>query len=65
MARGHQLAYSRQERFVDEVGALCEWMATRLGLDVPLHLTAFHPDWKMRMFHRLRLPLSNGPVRSR
>jgi hypothetical protein len=31
-----------------EVGALCEWVATRLGPDVPLHLTAFHPDWKMR-----------------
>jgi pyruvate formate lyase activating enzyme len=30
-----------------EVGALCEWVATRLGPDVPLHLTAFHPDWKM------------------
>jgi pyruvate formate lyase activating enzyme len=31
-----------------EVAALCEWVATRLGPDVPLHLTAFHPDWKMR-----------------
>jgi pyruvate formate lyase activating enzyme len=31
-----------------EVGALCEWVATRLGPDVPLHFTAFHPDWKMR-----------------
>ena len=24
------------------------WMAENLGLDVPLHFTAFHPDWKMR-----------------
>jgi len=31
-----------------EVGALSEWVANRLGLDVPLHFTAFHPDWKMR-----------------
>jgi pyruvate formate lyase activating enzyme len=31
-----------------EVGALCEWVASRLGPDVPLHFTAFHPDWKMR-----------------
>ena len=31
----------------DELATLCEWMATRLGPDVPLHLTAFHPDWKM------------------
>jgi pyruvate formate lyase activating enzyme len=30
-----------------ELAALCEWMAERLGPDVPLHLTAFHPDWKM------------------
>ncbi|MGH6867091.1 MAG: AmmeMemoRadiSam system radical SAM enzyme [Methyloceanibacter sp.] len=31
-----------------EVGALSEWVVGRLGPDVPLHLTAFHPDWKMR-----------------
>ena len=30
-----------------EVGALSEWMMERLGPDVPLHFTAFHPDWKM------------------
>jgi pyruvate formate lyase activating enzyme len=31
-----------------EVGALSEWVMERLGPDVPLHFTAFHPDWKMR-----------------
>jgi pyruvate formate lyase activating enzyme len=31
-----------------EVGRLSEWVAERLGPDVPLHFTAFHPDWKMR-----------------
>jgi pyruvate formate lyase activating enzyme len=31
-----------------EVGALSEWVVERLGPDVPLHFTAFHPDWKMR-----------------
>jgi pyruvate formate lyase activating enzyme len=31
-----------------EVGALSEWVAERLGPDVPLHFTAFHPDWRMR-----------------
>jgi pyruvate formate lyase activating enzyme len=31
-----------------EVGALSDWVAERLGPDVPLHFTAFHPDWKMR-----------------
>jgi pyruvate formate lyase activating enzyme len=31
-----------------ELHALCGWVATALGPDVPLHFTAFHPDWKMR-----------------
>ena len=30
-----------------EIGALCAWMMRELGPDVPLHFTAFHPDWKM------------------
>jgi len=30
-----------------EVGELCEWVARELGPDVPLHFTAFHPDYKM------------------
>jgi pyruvate formate lyase activating enzyme len=32
----------------DETKAMAEWIAEHLGLDVPLHFTAFHPDWKMR-----------------
>jgi len=31
-----------------EISAQCDWMAERLGPDVPMHFTAFHPDWKMR-----------------
>jgi pyruvate formate lyase activating enzyme len=31
-----------------EVAALSEWVMTHLGPEVPLHFTAFHPDWKMR-----------------
>ncbi len=30
-----------------EVGALCDWVVKRLGPDVPLHFSAFHPDYKM------------------
>ena len=30
-----------------EIDAECRWIATELGPDVPLHFTAFHPDWKM------------------
>jgi pyruvate formate lyase activating enzyme len=31
-----------------EITAESEWIADNLGLDVPLHFTAFHPDFKMR-----------------
>jgi pyruvate formate lyase activating enzyme len=31
-----------------EIAAESEWIMTHLGPDVPLHFTAFHPDWKMR-----------------
>jgi pyruvate formate lyase activating enzyme len=31
-----------------EVQALSRWVMEHLGPDVPLHFTAFHPDWKMR-----------------
>jgi pyruvate formate lyase activating enzyme len=30
-----------------EIGALSKWLAKELGPDVPLHFSAFHPDWKM------------------
>lgn len=31
----------------DEIKRLSEWFIKNLGSDVPLHFTAFHPDWKM------------------
>ena len=31
----------------EELEAECRWIRERLGPDVPLHFTAFHPDWKM------------------
>jgi pyruvate formate lyase activating enzyme len=31
-----------------EIDALTRWVAAHLGCDVPLHFTAFHPDYKMR-----------------
>jgi len=30
-----------------ELEALSKWIFERLGPDVPLHFSAFHPDWKM------------------
>jgi pyruvate formate lyase activating enzyme len=32
---------------VEEVDRLCDWFVHALGPDVPLHFTAFHPDFKM------------------
>jgi pyruvate formate lyase activating enzyme len=32
----------------EEVRAMCRWVVENLGPDVPMHFTAFHPDWKMR-----------------
>jgi pyruvate formate lyase activating enzyme len=31
----------------EELEALTSWVMDKLGPDVPLHFTAFHPDWKM------------------
>lgn len=36
-----------QNDSVPEIEALAAWVARELGPDVPLHFTAFHPDWKM------------------
>ena len=30
-----------------EIEALTQWVVEQLGPDVPIHFTAFHPDWKM------------------
>src|SRR5574341_1484850 len=31
----------------EELQAMTQWIGRELGLDVPLHFTASHPDWKM------------------
>jgi len=36
-----------QNDSAEEVTKLCDWFAENLGPDVPLHFTAFHPDFKM------------------
>ena len=38
-----------------ELKALSNWVAGELGPDVPLHFTAFHPDWKMNDLPRTPL----------
>jgi pyruvate formate lyase activating enzyme len=32
----------------EETEAMSRWIVERLGPDVPVHFTAFHPDWKLR-----------------
>ncbi len=53
----------------EEIDAEARWIAERLGPDVPLHFTAFHPDWKLRdrpptpaatLSRARRIALANG-----
>jgi pyruvate formate lyase activating enzyme len=38
-----------------ELHAMTSWVTEKLGPDVPMHFTAFHPDWKMLSHHRTPL----------
>lgn len=40
----------------EEIDEMTQWVAGRLGPDVPLHFSAFHPAWKLA--DRLRTPRS-------
>ena len=53
----------------DELHRMTSWIVEKLGPAVPLHFTAFHPDWKMRDIGRTpaatltrarRIALENG-----
>ena len=33
---------------VQELEEMTTWIVTELGADVPVHFTAFHPDWRMQ-----------------
>jgi pyruvate formate lyase activating enzyme len=52
-----------------EIDQMTRWIAEKLGPDVPLHFTAFHPDWKMldkprtppaTLTNARRIALANG-----
>jgi pyruvate formate lyase activating enzyme len=32
----------------DEIARECDWLLEQLGPDVPLHFTAFHPDFRLQ-----------------
>ncbi len=53
----------------EEIDGMTSWIAERLGPDVPLHFTAFHPDYKLldrpptppeTLSRARRIALSNG-----
>ena len=52
-----------------EIDAMTRWIVERLGPDVPMHFTAFHPDWKMTdrqptppatLIHAREIAMANG-----
>ncbi len=55
----------------DEIERMTQWVVDTLGPDVPMHFTAFHPDWKMldkpstppATLHRARAIAMNNGVR--
>jgi pyruvate formate lyase activating enzyme len=40
----------------EELDAMTRWVVDHLGPDVPMHFTAFHPDWKMQDIERTPQP---------
>jgi AmmeMemoRadiSam system radical SAM enzyme/AmmeMemoRadiSam system protein B/AmmeMemoRadiSam system protein A len=40
------IPFANDER--DELAAMCDWICEHLGPDVPVHFTAFHPDFRLR-----------------
>src|SRR6186997_1227136 len=42
------LIIPRENDSTDELKAMCDWILEALGPDVPVHFTAFHPDFRMQ-----------------
>lgn len=41
------LVIPRANDSMDEIGQMCDWILAAIGPDVPLHFTAFHPDFRL------------------
>jgi pyruvate formate lyase activating enzyme len=39
----------------EEIEKMSRWIVDNIGLDIPLHFTAFHPDYKMRNYPKTPL----------
>src|SRR6059036_3027784 len=42
------LVIPRANDGLDKLGRMCDWILSELGDDVPVHFTAFHPDFRLR-----------------
>jgi AmmeMemoRadiSam system radical SAM enzyme/AmmeMemoRadiSam system protein B/AmmeMemoRadiSam system protein A len=42
------LVIPRANDSLDEIRQMCQWILDNLGPDVPLHFTAFHPDFRLQ-----------------
>ena len=42
------LVIPRANDDLDQIQRMCQWILENLGPDVPLHFTAFHPDFRLR-----------------
>src|SRR5215469_3851657 len=42
------LVIPRANDSLDEIRQMCQWILDSLGPDVPLHFTAFHPDFRLQ-----------------
>ena len=48
MDRNYNTSHSGENDSQEEIKKECDWILKNLGDSVPLHFTAFHPDFKMR-----------------
>lgn len=42
---------------IDDVGRMCEWICKTLGPDVPLHISRFHPAYRLQALPPTPVPL--------
>ena len=42
------LIIPRENDALDEIRRMCDWLLEHVGDEVPLHFTAFHPDFRLR-----------------
>lgn len=41
--------FKKENELLDDIEKMCKWMADKLGKDVPLHLSRYFPNYKMKL----------------